>query len=169
VTTQSLSMDSIFPEPLRPSRIPRMRISEKTPPLMIDSRGRPPKLGPSLWIQVLGWTIKNQSTEAAMTANLLTDIVARRVFNRLGLWSTHRPTIEEKHIEANVLTIPLRRREYHVIYRSEMIEVQERVERKGGWGYRIEAARRVSGYAAAVKIICKHQHGHNTRPDRSPF
>jgi len=66
-----------------------------------------------------------------MTANLLTDIVARSVFNRLGLLSTHRPTIEEKHIEANVLTIPLRGCEHHVIHSFEMIEVQERAEGKG--------------------------------------
>lgn len=52
-------------------------------------------------------TMKNHIAEAPMTEILLKDIVLKRVLSRLGAWSTHRPTAEEKHIEARVLTIPL--------------------------------------------------------------
>ncbi len=48
-----------------------------------------------------------QKIEQHMPEILLIEIVVRRVFKRSWPWSTQRPTMEEKHIEANVLTMPL--------------------------------------------------------------
>lgn len=61
----------------------------------------------SLLLPLTGWTMKIQRIEAQRTDILLTDIVLRRVFSRLGDWSTQRPTLDEKRIEARVRTIPL--------------------------------------------------------------
>lgn len=51
--------------------------------------------------------MKNHATQAAITVTLLADIDTINVLKRFGDLSTHLPTDEEKHIDANVLTIPL--------------------------------------------------------------
>lgn len=105
-----------------------------------------------------------------MTELRLIEMVLKRVLSRPGDSSTHRPTAEEKHIDASVLTIPLKdttintihsgdqramrgeQRDssvYHVIIFKK--EYLPRVQR--GQTHRIEAATRASGYAAAVKMI----------------
>lgn len=62
--------------------------------------------------------MKNQRTDALMTEILLTEIVLESVFNRWGAWFTHLPTMEEKHIDARVPTMPLKEtasvEHYHV-------------------------------------------------------
>lgn len=52
-------------------------------------------------------TMKNQRTETAMTVARFTDMVVCSVFRRDGDLSTHRPTLDERHIDAPVLMIPL--------------------------------------------------------------
>jgi len=54
-------------------------------------------------------TRKNHKIEAHTTDNLLAVMVVTRVFNRLGAISIQRPILEEKHIDARVVTIPLYR------------------------------------------------------------
>jgi hypothetical protein len=87
VTTQSLSMDNIFPEALRFSRIPKRRMKANIASFRIDGVRIPPRDGPDVAPSgrlVPGSTMKNHSTEAPMTANLLMDIVLRSVLNRSG-------------------------------------------------------------------------------------
>ena len=53
-------------------------------------------------------TMKYQSTHDTITVNLLIKMVVDRVRSRFGERSIHLPTAEEKHMEAKVLTMPLK-------------------------------------------------------------
>ena len=90
--------------------------------------------------------MKTQNTQAAIIDIRFAVMVLRRVFKRSGVWSIQRPSNAEKQIEAKVVTIPL-----------TCLRTRHRLKnrKKPSWNesYRIELATRVSGYAAAVKII----------------
>jgi hypothetical protein len=115
VTTQSLSMDSMFPFALSPSRIPMAMISAKIAPFQSVTREPEVDRSPTPWASSR-WTMKNQRIEAQKTEILLMDTVLRRVLSRSGDWSTQRPTLDEKRIEAKVLTIPLSQRGISAFY-----------------------------------------------------
>lgn len=109
-TTQSRSMDIMFPDALRFSPIPRKRMVAKRKCLRnvmlsvgnegIGSEEEGEGLGD-------GWTIKNQIVQQVMTVALLRVMEFMSVLRRSGDLSTQRPTVEEKHIDASVLTMPL--------------------------------------------------------------
>lgn len=70
--------------------------------------------------------MKNHIAHAPMTETRLLEMVLMSVLRRLGAWSTQRPTAEEKHIEARVLTMPLRDT-------SVSIETSEQAALRGKW------------------------------------
>ncbi len=70
---------------------------------------------------VPGSTMKNQAIEAVMTVNLLKEIELMRVFRRSGELSTHRPTLEEKHIDASIRIMPLQGQSTHDHIRSFLL------------------------------------------------
>jgi exosome complex RNA-binding protein Rrp42 (RNase PH superfamily) len=77
--------------------------------------------------------------QAAMTEIRLTAIIVVRLFMRFGERSIQRPTKAEKQIAANDLTIPL----------QELVSIVKFSTHTN----RMEAAKRVLGNAAAVKMI----------------
>jgi hypothetical protein len=123
VTTQSLSIESILPEALSPSRIPRARIKVKIAPRR--RAAEPSEAARALaWLSFFGSTMKYHRAEALMTAVLLIEMVQRRVLSRSGEWSTHRPTLDEKRIDARARTIPLPVTHQHSIHeRYQLREV----------------------------------------------
>ena len=164
VTTQSRSMESMFPEALRASRIPRIRMSVNIPPFRINGTSPLPA---SLFLRASGdgesrgVTMKYHRMEAPITATRLIEMVLKSVFSRLGLWSTHLPTIEEKHINARVRTMPLPSVRSAVVKgvcrpfapKMKVMGYLNIFQVTRIYTYRIAAAVRVSGYAAAVKMI----------------
>lgn len=109
-TTQSRSMEIIFPDALRFSPIPRRRMVAKrkclrSVMLRVGNEG----IGMEEEGEGLGegWTMKNQIVQQVMTVNLLRVMELMSVLRRSGERSTQRPTVEEKHIDASVLTMPL--------------------------------------------------------------
>jgi hypothetical protein len=154
-------MDIIFAAPLSFSNTPSTRTAAKKNPFkMPDTSGlaigesvaRKRRAGSSPL--ALLPTMKTQNTQAAMTDRRLVVMVLRSVLSRFGERSIQRPMEAEKQMEASVVMMPLYGLARDLGRRWDEGRFLKRVY---FWGldetYRIALAIKVSGYAAAVKMI----------------